>query len=200
MRISFDIDGVFTDYPQCWIEYANAQTDLDCLTKQELKSELGSDGYDELKSRYRRSEHKATLDPQQELVAQANAVADQGHSIIVASSRPMDTPEFPNLRNLTHEWLTRNDIPFDRLVKKTVENLAGTVDCHVEDELSDARKLADAGVTVLLYDSVVDDHERIQSFKNPDTLPRLLDEHSDDHTSSVNPDDDIVSADPSERI
>jgi uncharacterized HAD superfamily protein len=168
MRVSFDIDGILTNYPECWVRYANNQLGTNYDSKEEMVSELGPK-YSEIKSQYRKSDNKANINPKQKFVKVIKNLNNNGNDIIVATSRPIDSNEFPNLRGLTKKWLMKNSIPHKKLVKKRkITNI--NIDYHIEDELEDAQMVAKSGSTVYLYSEMNIDGKYIKSFTEPETL------------------------------
>ena len=151
--ISCDIDGILNYYPECWLDYLAQKCGVRYQSIKQAKDLEPL--YKEYKSDYRRSDFKANLPVNLDGVSILKSLVDRGYSVIIASSRPFENPQYPDLYNMTWRWLAKNGIPFDDLVFKN--SMADFIDSwpdiefHIEDEMKYARVVADKGVKVFLY-------------------------------------------------
>ncbi|MCR6642017.1 MAG: hypothetical protein NVV82_24280 [Sporocytophaga sp.] len=155
-KISIDIDGIFNDYPHCWVKFINLTIGTNFLNKEEARKSVGEQEYERIKSLYRISEYKANLDVSDEARSFCSYLADKGYEIIIATSRPLKSPKYPGLYDLTFNWLKKNGVPFSSLIFKErtetfLKEVAGVL-YHIEDELEYADFFARNGITTFLYD------------------------------------------------
>ena len=151
--LSCDIDGILNDYPECWLDYLGERCGRRYGSVHEAKNcELL---YKEYKSDYRKSEFKANLPVRTEGVELLKELNRRGYSIVIATSRPLNNPQYPGLYDLTRNWLFKNDIPFDTLLFKDSSvgfiDLYPDIELHIEDELKYAQVVAQRGIPVFLY-------------------------------------------------
>lgn len=137
---SIDIDGILNYYPACWVDFINRETGLNFKDKAEAKRGLSPEEYRSLKDRYRKSEFKANLPIRQSALELLKHLKDKGYLITLVTSRPFEN--YPLLADVTAKWLTKNNIPYDTLIKKSAL-LSGKLpylDFHIDDEIEDINK------------------------------------------------------------
>lgn len=173
--ISCDIDGILTLYPQCWLDYLEFRCGIKYQSLEEAKRK--EKNYKEIKDAYRRSSFKANLPINPQGLELLLKIRENGYTIIMASSRPMDDPNYPELRQLTYQWLTNNNVPFNELVYKNgsvdfVDNYSH-ISFHIEDEHNYAEEMAKKNITTFLYNKHLK-HEIIIPDKKIIVVPSLL--------------------------
>ncbi|MBO9698638.1 MAG: hypothetical protein J7604_00445 [Sporocytophaga sp.] len=155
-KISIDIDGIFNDYPHCWVRFINLAIGANFQAKEDARNSLGEQEYERLKSLYRTSEYKANLEVSDEARSFCDHLTNKGYEIIIATSRPLKSPKYPGLYDLTYNWLKKNDVPFSSLIYKErtdafLKEVEG-VSYHIEDEIEYADFFARNGITTFLYE------------------------------------------------
>lgn len=147
--VSLDIDGILTDYPKCWLKFIYLHTGQHFKAIEQAKIAI-KDDYSRLKRLYRSSEYKEFLP----LLPQANVLIDflrdKGYNFIISTSRPILSPEFPALYDITKNWVCRNvgpDCPvyFKDETLQFIPNLH-KIDFHIDDELRFAQAFASKDV------------------------------------------------------
>jgi hypothetical protein len=174
--ISCDIDGILTDYPQCWLDFLELQSGVKYPSLEEAKRK--EPNYKAIKDLYRSSRFKANLPVKQEGLEFLNKIRELGFMIIIATSRPLHEPKYPELQRLTAQWLTANNIPFDDLVFKNkevdfVDRYNPPISYHIEDDLKYAYAMEKKGITTFVYNQFLD-HEIALTNPKIIILPRLL--------------------------
>lgn len=155
-KVSIDIDGIFNDYPVCWLNYIKLTRGISYSSKEVARKELGEKVYSEIKDSYRTSEYKANLPVSEEARHFCRSLYERNYEIIIATSRPINNSKYPHLFELTRRWLEKNDIPFDDLRYKArseefIAPLKKDLFFHIEDELEYAEFFASHGVKTFLY-------------------------------------------------
>lgn len=105
-----DLDGVFTSYPKCWLEFIEIRIGKHFNSLEEAKKTLTYTGYTSLKSDYRNSDFKYNLTPTEGSPDFTNFLKEQGWFIVIATTRPAD---YPALQARTLRWLEKNGIAAD---------------------------------------------------------------------------------------
>ena len=134
---SFDIDGTLTKYPEEWLEYVFKKTGKSFKSTNYAKNILGDD-YEKLKHSYRISDDKYEIKIDKYVRDFINKIKSANGIVIIATSRPFD--KYKNMREKTMNWLNKNNIKFDSLIKKKdLFNIH--YDLHVDDDLSQILQL-----------------------------------------------------------
>jgi uncharacterized HAD superfamily protein len=154
-RISCDIDGVLNYYPVPWVEYINLQTHSSFVDKEIARKELGEVTYNKIKWEYRHSDFKKNLPVNPHFVHFLRSLQEQNVEILISTSRPIESEEYPYLRNLTETWLKNNQIPHHKLYFKEetpsfIETL-GSIDFHLDDEFKYCNYFQQHGIVSYLY-------------------------------------------------
>ena len=138
--VSFDIDGVISDYPRFYLEFIFQKTGESVANIYQAKQVLGQIKYNEIKTEYRKSKEKYSIPIRAELIDLSNTIYGMGGTVFINSRRPFN--EFPQMLNKTNEWLSKNGINFESVNSKTLENLVNQ-NCifHIDDEPEDAIKI-----------------------------------------------------------
>ena len=92
---TFDIDGIISDYPNCWLKYINIKASTSFTSKDVAKKTIGIDKYNYYKDLYRKSSYKANLPINNGAIETIHQVWEKGYNIVIATSRPFD--RYPNL-------------------------------------------------------------------------------------------------------
>ncbi len=152
--ISFDIDGVLNDYPHCWLQYLNLRTKSTFNSKSAAIAILGNEAYSQIKSDYRHSDYKKNIPINESMKTLLNTLAEEGHRIIVSTSRPIYSPRYKLLENLTASWLKNNNVNFSKLTFKDeagkfiVEN---GIQVHIDDEIKYADIASERGAKAIIF-------------------------------------------------
>jgi uncharacterized HAD superfamily protein len=174
-KISCDIDGILTNYPQCWLDFIELETGIKYPSIDEAKKkELN---YEIIKDTYRKSFFKNNLPINPyglELLVRIQRI---GFLIIMATSRPIDDPDYPELKQLTYNWLIKNDIPFDDLVYKNENvdfiDIIGPISYHIDDDLKYAKAMEKRGITTFIYNQYLN-NEIISAKQKIIVVPTLI--------------------------
>lgn len=151
--ISCDIDGILTDYPNCWLDYLASCCGKRYDTIEEAKKY--EKDYKFFKHNYRISGHKGLLTVNHNIVDVLSILKyEKKYNIIIATSRPIYDENYPDLFRLTKMWLEKNNVPFDFLEYKDLSacfvDKYDKVCFHIEDEKKYAIPIAQKGVKVFL--------------------------------------------------
>ena len=145
------MDGVFTSYPKCWLEFIEARTGKHFNSLEEAKKILSYANYVDLKNDYRSSEFKYNLTPSEGSSVFTNFLKEQGWFVVLATTRPAS---HPGLQTRTVRWLEKNGIYFDDLLflNKELDILARYPDFifGVQDDPEVCNILAKMGYRVFL--------------------------------------------------
>jgi len=130
---SFDIDGVFNDYPMVWLDFIFQETNRRFESKDQARDFLGED-YWIIKEKYRMSDFKYQVPINPDAQYLTSALKNRGDKIIIATSRPFN--RYPFMRDRTISWLNSKSILFDSLIRKD-DLYKEHFDIHIDDELKD---------------------------------------------------------------
>ena len=137
--ISLDIDGVLTDYPNCWLRFLGDKVGQNFDTVRDAKMVCGIKTYNEVKAIYRASDYKANLSIKNEAREFIDFFSDKGFEFVVATSRPILDPAYPSLMNLTKNWVHKNVQPNCNVYYKdetlNCVPILPSLKFHVDDEL-----------------------------------------------------------------
>ena len=138
--ISFDIDGVLNDYPQCWVDYINKKMHTKFSSKTEAKKKLGSHKYNKIKHTYRLSNYKYSIPVEKKTVNLMKKLKKK-FKIIIVTSRPFQ--KYPNMKLNTNKWLVKRKIPFDELYYKSklIFTKYPKIFFHIDNEVNDCNFL-----------------------------------------------------------
>lgn len=178
--VSFDIDGIMNNYPQCWVDYVNTELCNSFLTKDDIKKTIGGHKYRLLKYQYRHSEYKANLKFNKTTISLADIFRDKGYEIIVSTSRPINDKNYKDLKKLTIGWIKKNKFPYDLLVDKKKElakkSYYSNISFHIEDDYHYAQEFANKGVKTILItaEDLVIDNPNIINVKSLEELLKCI--------------------------
>jgi hypothetical protein len=138
--VSFDIDGVISDYPRHYLEFIFQKSGESLANIDEAKQVLGQIKYNEIKTEYRNSKEKYSIPIRSELLDLSDTIYKMGGMVFINSRRPFN--EFPQMLTKTIEWLSKSCFKFESVNSKTLKNLV-TQNCifHIDDEIEDAIKI-----------------------------------------------------------
>lgn len=160
--ITCDIDGILTDYPNCWLDFLYERCGIRYGTTQEAK--IREKDYSFYKDQYRESEYKANLPIDVRNKNALNRLAKK-YDIVITTSRPIYEKKYPHLLQNTKKWLDNNGIEYKDLRYKDNEGkfLDGlNVEFHIDDEIDFANLVAKRGGTVYLVTSNRTPQEKIE--------------------------------------
>lgn len=140
--ITCDIDGVLTDYPNCWLKFL--QEKCGTLYNSTNEAKENEPRYYYYKDLYRESVYKANLPIIESNKQALNQLAEK-FDIIFATSRPLNNKKYPNLKENTYNWLKNNGLRFKELrfkdeEAKFLEDLE--IDFHIDDEVKYANSVS----------------------------------------------------------
>ena len=142
---TFDIDGIISDYPNCWLKYINIKASTSFTSKDVAKKTIGIDKYNYYKDLYRKSSYKANLPINNGAIETIQQVWEKGYNIVIATSRPFE--RYPNLYKTTYNWLIRAGLSrFDLKSKKSVIEELSNIEFHVDDELEHCKPFLQANI------------------------------------------------------
>jgi hypothetical protein len=177
-NISFDIDGTISDYPDYWLKFLSTRAGVEFSTTSSAKSVLGLDLYQEYKTQWRLGSEKYEIPVRSELLKLADLIYDSGGRVFINSQRPFNL--FPQMRERTIDWLSRNRFKFEDVAPKTLTSLSKQqVTCHIDDESIEAFRLM--GVPTLSRVILICKDEREFTHKSQEVrdsnfiIPTLLD-------------------------
>jgi hypothetical protein len=130
---SFDIDGVFNDYPAVWLDFIFRETNKRYESKEMARDALG-ENYWAIKEKYRMGDYKYQVPVNPDAQYLTSALKNRGDRIIIATTRPFN--RYPFMKDKTKAWLESNNILFDSLIRKN-DLYKKDFDIHVDDELKD---------------------------------------------------------------
>lgn len=143
MIITCDIDGILTDYPNCWLEYLEEKCGTLYNSTQEAKASESK--YSLYKDMYRESEYKANL-PMNEHNKDILNKLSQKYDIVFTTSRPINNKDkYPNLYENTFNWLKNNGLRFKELRFKDINgDFLNDIDIsfHIDDEAEYANSVS----------------------------------------------------------
>lgn len=173
LSFSCDVDGIFNNYPHCWLDYLCLRCGTRYSTVDEAKRNESL--YRKYKDEYRNSDYKASLPINIHNRDVVNLFTTKCELTIV-TSRPILDDKYPNLFLNTKNWLIRNNINFSNYTFK--DNQASFIDTipgllfHIDDDPQYAKIVASKGIKVyLLYNenwdfSSVDSEDNIIVIKD----------------------------------
>lgn len=151
--VAVDVDGVLSDYPDVFVEWAVHNTpelegrgDLPFLST--LKAELGARRYLELKDEYRESGAKRSLRVREGAKALLDGLRAAGFAVVLLSARPYW--RFSRIYADTLEWLEANGLRHDAILfdpekhRRIVRDFPGIL-ALVEDDPIVAAEVSSAG-------------------------------------------------------
>lgn len=157
--VSIDIDGVLNNYPDCWLLYLNDQQNRNFESISHAKSILDKSEYDIIKNRYRlNGEISKYTKPNKEMIEVVNTYYNSGFEVIISTSRPINSPNYPLLFEQTEKWLSDQNIKFSQLIFKD-EKLSNHTDLinhilfHIDDEFKYIKSFKNFNVTAYLFKS-----------------------------------------------
>ena len=109
-----DIDGVLSDYPNCFLKYIEDNTGSLFESKSDAKKSVGNEKYYELKKHYRLSGRKRSLPVKEGAQEFLNKLKNNDYFIILLTSRPYD--KISRIYADTIHWLKENDLKYDAIV------------------------------------------------------------------------------------
>ena len=163
---AIDIDGVLSDYPQCWIDFVNTETRCKFFDLNTMKSLLSYSEYKELKHQYRSGDYKLGLPLKPGAASFVHELREAfGYMVVILTSRPFD--DYPDLRIKTKQWLDDSGIEYDDLLHSRNKHLEifvqyPSTNFIVEDNLSFAERIAAFGYHVFLMDNSYNRYKKVQ--------------------------------------
>jgi hypothetical protein len=151
----FDLDGVFTPYPRCWLDFIALKTGAFYESITTAKKTLSYYDYIHLKEEYRSSDFKYGLDAREGSSELTRWLREHEFTVVVATTRPS---EHKRLMIRTIRWLDQNDILFDDVMFHNGFEVCSrypSLVFGVEDDLQKANVLGKWGYTMFLMRVVV---------------------------------------------
>ncbi|MCE4217581.1 hypothetical protein GD586_08975 [Pseudarcicella sp. GAP-15] len=138
--VSFDIDGVLNNYPDCWLKYLNSRTHSSFKSIFIAKEKMDEELYISIKDEYRLMGEKSIFTiSNKEMIQVINKFFDAGFYVIISTSRPLKSVKYPNLYDLTFDWLLNEGVKFSELIYKddsltNHRHLLDEILFHIDDE------------------------------------------------------------------
>jgi uncharacterized HAD superfamily protein len=153
--VVFDIDGVLNNYPQCLIDWINADLNVQFKSRDEIKTAIGLERYEKEKEAYRLSGAKRQQPINYDSVDALRKLKEK-YDIVLYTARPVR--RYSQIYSDTLQWLSDNSIPFDaifwsNLNKEDVFSLKLKIKFAVEDDHANAASFNEAGIRVYLLDT-----------------------------------------------
>lgn len=153
---AFDIDGVISDYPKCWIQFANKKLKTKYKYLNDLKQGVSYWEYKKLKGEYRSSGYKRTLPIKRNISECINKFQKQGYKVILLTARPFR--QYRNLYRDTLDWLEIHKIKPNGIIWEKEKHWAVLqqfpyLKFMVEDNAEIANQVAKLGYKVYLVDN-----------------------------------------------
>lgn len=137
---SSDIDGILSDYPDCFIRYLQVEHNLSYENKEAAKADLKAN-YRQYKDLYRNSNFKYQLPYNKDAIEFYKNLSQQNIPLFFSTSRPFS--QYPHMFDKTKEWLKNSGIEFVDLIQKDIASFKQfKVTHHVDDEIKHAEKLS----------------------------------------------------------
>jgi 5'(3')-deoxyribonucleotidase len=139
--VSFDIDGVLNNYPKCWLDYLNLKSKSNFNTLDEAKFRLDENIYNSIKEDYRiNGENSHFTIPNRKMIEVVNQFFDSEYTVIISTSRPINSTRYPDLYNSTFKWLTDEGVKFSKLLYKDLSlsnhiKILDKIIFHIDDEI-----------------------------------------------------------------
>lgn len=156
--VILDIDGVISDFPNCFIDFINKKTSNSFIDLFQVKNSLSISEIDSLKHDYRNSGEKRFLPVKNDIIDFINKI-NKKFNIVLLSSRPYH--KYNRIYADTLEWLHSNDVKYNMILwdYKKDRSILKNFDINnivfmIEDNLKFANKVSQIGVKVYLLDNI----------------------------------------------
>jgi len=186
--ICVDLDGVLCDYVKTWLAFleeqkveinGNVENYIDLDLSRSLKD---PSRYTELKRQFREEgwKRKAYLFPYAKEFLDFFKCKNK---IAIVSARP--EKEYRRIFSDTVEWFQLNNLSYDALIfeeekRKWVAENAPNVRFHVEDDPSQAIRMANFGIKTYLIDKVYNQSVEHRNIVRVDDLKEIMERESED--------------------
>ena len=153
---AIDIDGVLAEYPKSWVDWVNRTTQSEYTDLHDMKARISYDRYNALKTIYRKSGEKRSLEVMPLAKELTEGLKDRGYLIVLLTKRPF--LKYPKLFADTLHWLNDSGIQYDLLFwgKDKHHQLLKyfpTVEFMIEDNHSIANDIAKHGFKCYLLEN-----------------------------------------------
>jgi uncharacterized HAD superfamily protein len=174
---ALDIDGVLNTYPDCWVEFINAQLGTSYGTLSEAKKILSYKTYKDLKHFYRTSGYKRNLPIMDDAVRLTKALRALEYKIVIVTSRPFD--DYPGLKWDTEYWLDKNGFEYDDLLHSRYKHADivlhyPEIEFMVEDNRSFANDISRFRFKVYLLNNKYNQGEISYGVQRVDSLDEII--------------------------
>lgn len=154
---AIDLDGVLVDYPKCWVNWVNTNTQNKFKDLNEMKSSLTYDEYRKLKKTYRTVGVKAMVPAVKDASNFVRTLQEHEYKVIILTSRPYRI--YREIYNATLKWLENNKINPDGIIWDAQKHYAVLrefpyLKFMVEDNAELANQVARLGYKVYLLDNM----------------------------------------------
>lgn len=155
--VSFDIDGVISEYPRYWLDFIRYKTGQTYENLNDAKRILKNE-YALLKYEYRTGEYKYQIPVIEDVKIAINILQKYKYKVIISTSRPINDDKYPLMKSSIYGWLSRNGIYIDDIYHKDKElkylkDIVGDVVLHVDDELFYVEKYAEKEINTLIINA-----------------------------------------------
>ncbi len=133
--LSFDIDGIINNYPNCFLDYFNSQkTNLPKVNNINYLKNNHKELYKFFKHEYRLSDYKYNV-PVNQIVRELINKLSNSYGIVILTTRPFE--EYEGMYSRTYNWLRSSGIKFDFLDIKCINSFNKySPIVHVDDDLN----------------------------------------------------------------
>jgi len=153
---AIDLDGVLVDYPKCWVDFINKETEKKFNNLHEVKNNLSYNKYKTLKIKYRTCGIKASLPAIEGASEFIKKLKQAGYKVIILTSRPYR--KHREIWSDTTKWLKKNKIDADGIIWEQEKHWAVLREFPylkflAEDNAEIANQVARLGYKVYLFDN-----------------------------------------------
>ena len=172
-----DLDGVLVDYPKCWIDFVNKETQNEFETLDQMKMILSYKYYKDLKAQYRRSGIKAKLPAKESACKFVKKLQENNYKVILLTSRPYRL--YREIWKDTMAWLKTNKITPDGIIWESEKHWAVLKEFPylkflVEDNAEIANQVAKLGYKVYVMDNEYNQQELAVNCFRVNELEQIL--------------------------
>jgi len=151
--IGIDIDGVLGEYHSWFLTYLQKEHNLYFTDIDHVKVKVGTEVYEQLKSKYRQSDWKAKMPPRKGASELTHKLREAGYQIVVLTARPYK--KYSRIYPDTLEFLRKNNIAFDAIIWDEQKHIKiikefPNLEFMIEDTPSIANEVAIEGYQVFM--------------------------------------------------
>ncbi len=187
MIIGIDIDDTITDTYEVMVNYAQEYT-INILKREPIINEnncpdhfyakflhnwQGEEDLEFLKDYYKKI--IVNVKPKTLALDYLKKLHDEGNKIILITARW--TADYFDVEKLTKEWISKNNIPCDKLIinaeNKLIAAKQENIDVFIDDSFKNCKMIADNGIKTFLMDTRVNRGLEDEKIKRVYSWPHL---------------------------